>query len=118
MPPLNQNINITSKVRLLSEGEEPENLGVMTLNEALNQASSRKFDLSIVNDKIEPAVLKLVDYKQTLYDEFISNYLQADELDKLIAPEKKIKTVTLKPKMGITDLEYKVSTHKKLLRNV
>jgi translation initiation factor IF-3 len=80
----------------------------MSLEEAVNSAKNRKFDLSIVNDKIQPAVLKLIDYKKTIYDEFINNYLQKDQLDKLINPDKKIKTVTLKPKMGLTDLQFKV----------
>lgn len=80
----------------------------MSFKEALKIADRKQFDLSILNDKIRPAVLKLIDYKAELYDEFIANYLEKDELKKMVKPQKKDKTVTLRARMGITDLENKV----------
>ena len=64
---------------LTEEAEETKNLGVMSFEEAIQLSKSQKMDLSIVNSTISPAVLKLTDYRNELYREFVNKFYDPEQ---------------------------------------
>ncbi|OGZ24171.1 MAG: translation initiation factor IF-3 [Candidatus Nealsonbacteria bacterium RIFCSPLOWO2_01_FULL_43_32] len=65
-PFINRQIR-AKEVRVIDE--TGKQLGVMSLDEALRQATGRNLDLIQVTEKVEPPVCKLMDYGKYLYQE-------------------------------------------------
>lgn len=63
---INFNINAPT-LRVLDEKDKQ--IGVMSKNEALNQAQSQQLDLVLIAPKANPPVAKIIDFKKFLYQE-------------------------------------------------
>lgn len=76
---LNEDINFTGTVRVVSDSDDIPS-EVMSFEEALDHSYSLGLDLVAVNMNIRPGIVKLIDFKSDLYQEFIENYIETGEL--------------------------------------
>lgn len=83
-------------------GAEGENLGVISLSEALQRAADAELDLIEISAKAVPPVAKIMDYGKFQYDE--NKKLKASK-SKTKPPE--IKSLQVKIGTGENDLELK-----------
>lgn len=65
-PRINQQIK-ASEIRVI--GPKGENLGILTLEEALKQAETTGFDLIEISPNATPPVVKIADFGRYLYEE-------------------------------------------------
>ena len=96
------------EVRLI--GEEGEQLGVVSINEALAKASDAGLDLVHIAPTAKPPVCKIIDYGKYRY-ELARRDKEAKKKQKVI----EVKEVRLSPNIDTNDLNTKVSTARKFL---
>ncbi len=92
--------------------EEGEQLGVITLEEALAKAEGTGLDLVEVSSSTEPPVCKIMDYGKYRYKQ--SKKLHDAKKSQTIIQVKEIK---LKPKTEEHDVQVKLNHIKKFLKN-
>jgi translation initiation factor IF-3 len=97
-------------VRVITE--EGEQLGVITLEEALAKAEGAGLDLVEVSSSTEPPVCKIMDYGKYRYKQ--SKKLHDAKKSQTIIQVKEIK---LKPKTEEHDVQVKLNHIKKFLKN-
>jgi translation initiation factor IF-3 len=98
------------EVRVIDE-TTGEQLGVLTLEEALQKAQERNLDLIQVTDKVEPPVCKIMDYGKFLY--------QQKKKEKEAAKKQKgggLKGIRLGFNMAQHDLEVRARQAEKFLK--
>ncbi len=88
-------------------GEEGEQLGVMSPDEAIQRAQEAGLDLVEVNPNAKPPVCKILDYGKFLYDQKKQAKGSGVRLD--------VKELRLRPKTGAHDVEVKVTRGRKFL---
>jgi len=89
------NNNIRAKeVRLI--GEQGEQLGVMSKEEAMKRAFACHLDLIQVTDKVEPPICKLIDYGKYAYQ-------QGKKERKFLKPNKAGELKNVRLRFGISD---------------
>ena len=96
------------EVRLI--GEEGEQLGVVSINEALAKASDAGLDLVLIAPTAKPPVCKIIDYGKYRY-ELARRDKEAKKKQKVI----EVKEVRLSPNIDTNDLNTKVSSARKFL---
>jgi translation initiation factor IF-3 len=109
---INEQIRGVSEVRLVAQGPngENENLGVVSLREALNIAADRNMDLVEVSPQAEPPVCRVMDFSKFLYDRS-KKEREARKSQKTI----EVKEIRLRPKTNDHHLSFKVRDARKWL---
>ncbi|WP_459765344.1 translation initiation factor IF-3 [Alkaliphilus crotonatoxidans] len=98
------------EVRLIdSEGEQ---LGIVSLNEALSIASSKNLDLVKIAPQAKPPVCRIMDYGKYKY-ELAKKEKEAKKKQKIIT----IKEVRLSPNIESHDLNVKANQARKFLQS-
>ena len=100
---INQFIKAT-KVRLISE--DGQQLGVVEINDALDQAKSASLDLVQMNDDPKTPVCKLMDYGKHLFD----------QKKQKSASKKKLKEIKFRPGTDENDYQIKMRNIIKFLK--
>ena len=96
------------EVRLVSENGEQ--LGIVSINEALNKANEAGVDLVLIAPTAKPPVCKIIDYGKYRY-ELIRRDKEAKKKQKVI----EVKEVRLSPNIDTNDLNTKISSARKFL---
>lgn len=109
---INEQIRGVSQVRLIVAGPkgENENLGVVSLSEALRIAQDRNMDLVEVSPQAEPPVCRVMDFSKFLYDRS-KKEREARKAQKTI----EVKEIRLRPKTNEHHLSFKVRDARKWL---
>lgn len=84
-------------------GDGGEQLGILSLTEALRLASDQSLDLVEISPNAEPPVVKLTDYGKFLYQES-----KQRTITKLKQKRPKVKEVKFRPGTGKADYEVKL----------
>lgn len=106
---MNINDQITAEeVRLISQ--DGEQLGIVSLEEALEKAAESGVDLVEVAPLAKPPVCKIIDYGKMLY-EVAKKEKEAKKKQHTIS----VKEVRMRPKTDDHDLEFKVKHARKFL---
>lgn len=102
LPPINKNIR-ADKVQLIAH--DGENLGVLSLNDALRMARDAELDLVMIAQKGKEGVpvTKIMDYGRLLYEKK-KKQAEAKKHQKTI----QVKEVKVRPKIGAHDFETKI----------
>lgn len=95
-------------MRLVSE--DGEQLGIVSINEALNKANEAGVDLVLIAPTAKPPVCKIIDYGKYRY-ELIRRDKEAKKKQKVI----EVKEVRLSPNIDTNDLNTKISSARKFL---
>ncbi len=96
------------EVRII--GEEGEQLGVMTIQEAMKLAEEAGVDLVKINPNAKPPVCKIVDYGKFKYEQ-TRKEKEAKKKQKVV----EIKEIRLSPNIDTNDLNTKMSAARKFL---
>ena len=96
------------EVRII--GEEGEQLGVMTIQEAMKLAEEAGVDLVKNNPNAKPSVCKIVDYGKFKYEQ-TRKEKEAKKKQKVV----EIKEIRLSPNIDTNDLNTKMSAARKFL---
>lgn len=96
------------EVRLI--GEDGEQLGIVSIKDALNQASEAGLDLVLIAPTAKPPVCKIIDYGKYRY-ELARKDKEAKKKQKTI----EVKEVRLSPNIDTNDLNTKISAARKFL---
>lgn len=91
-------------------GEKGEQLGVMTVPQALDLARKTNLDLVEVAPTAVPPVCRLLDYGKFKYEQ-TKKERQSRKAQKVVA----LREIRFRPKIGQHDLEFKVRNIKQLL---
>ncbi len=103
------NEDITAdQVRLISE--KGEQLGIIPLEEALENAQQAGLDLIEISPDTEPPVCKLVDYGKLKYEKKKKAHLSKKKQHVV-----KLKEIRLRPRIDSHDLETKMNMGRKFL---
>jgi translation initiation factor IF-3 len=105
-PRINQRIS-AREVRVI--GPKGENLGVLTLSEALKHAESYDLDLIEISPNANPPVAKIADFGRYLYEE------NKKSKNTKKTPTAEVKTVQVKLATGENDLALKAKAASKWL---
>lgn len=89
------------RVRVISESGEQ--IGVLTIQEALARAEEEGLDLVEISGGSNPPVCKIIDYGKFRYDQ-----TKREKESKKAQHQVKVKEIKLKPNIGIHDLETKL----------
>ena len=85
-------------------------VGIVSLNEALDLAAERKLDLVKIAPKAKPPVCKIIDYGKYKY-EMIRKEKEARKKQKVI----EVKEVRLSPNIDTNDLNTKIGSARKFI---
>ena len=106
----------------LVEDESGKYIGTMTLEKAISIAKKRGgFDVVLHNDKVEPVVCKIMDYRQHLYKRFADEVIKKDIMQNKTYNTRKEKLILqerLKPNIQQHDLKIKLEKIEKRLRKI
>ncbi|MDA9170992.1 translation initiation factor IF-3 [Alphaproteobacteria bacterium] len=108
-PRINEAIN-AENIRCI--GADGEQLGVLSLNEALNAALSLGLDLVEIQPNVDPPVCKILDYGKYKY-EAQKRKNEAKKKQKVI----EVKEIKLRPNIDINDFTIKMKQVKKFIDN-
>ena len=103
---INEQIS-ASTVRVVREGEQ---VGVMTLNEALRMADESGLDLVEIAPQAEPPVARIMDYGKFKYEQ-----AKRDRESRRGSKQVELREVRMKVKIDQHDIEFKARTARKLL---
>lgn len=109
---INEQIRGISQVRLIVQSAEgkSENLGVVSLREAINIAADRGLDLVEVSPDADPPVCRVMDFSKFLYERS-KKEREARKAQKTI----EVKEIRLRPKTNDHHLGFKVRDARKWL---
>ena len=96
------------EVRLISE--EGEQLGIMSVNDALNLASEKNLDLVEMSYNGTTSVAKIMDYGKYRYEK-----VKKDKANKKKQKNTVIKEIRVKPHIDTHDMETKINQIEKFL---
>ena len=107
---VNEQIRGISQVRLIASGPDNknENLGVVSLREALNIAADRGLDLVEVSPDADPPVCRVMDFSKFLYERS-KKEREARKAQKTI----EVKEIRLRPKTNEHHLSFKIRDARK-----
>jgi translation initiation factor IF-3 len=103
---INEQISAAT-VRVVREGEQ---VGVMTLNEALRMADESGLDLVEIAPQAEPPVARIMDYGKFKYEQ-----AKRDRESRRGSKQVELREVRMKVKIDQHDIEFKARTARKLL---
>ena len=107
------NIRVNNRIRasqLRLIGENGEQLGIVTLDEALNEAQKEGLDLVEVAPNATPPVARIMDYGKLKYDKKKKEH-ESKKKQHVI----RIKEVRFRPRISDNDFEIKIRSIKKFL---
>lgn len=109
---VNEQIRGVSKVRLIAQGDggQNENIGVVSLREALNIAADQGLDLVEVAPNADPPVCRVMDFSKFLYERS-KKEREARKAQKTI----EVKEIHLQLKTADYHLAFKVNNARKWL---
>jgi len=96
------------KLRLI--GNEGENLGVVTKEEALSKARENELDLVLIAESANPPVAKILDYSKFLYDEN-----KKKSSSKAKSSKSETKELIFGPYIGDGDLQTRIDRTKEFI---
>lgn len=99
-----------SKVRLIDK--DGEQLGIVSIHDALDKAFDEKLDLVNVAPTAKPPVCRIMDYGKYKYD-LVKKEKEAKKKQRII----NVKEVRLSPNIDDHDLEVKANRAKEFLKN-
>lgn len=99
-----------SEVRLVTE--EGEQVGVLSIEDAMEKASEADKDLVEVAPKANPVVVKLMDYGKYKYEQQKARQRQKQSQETM-----ELKQLRLKPQIADHDLNYKLNDAQGFLEN-
>jgi len=99
-PRINENIR-AEKLRVV--GDQGENLGIITREEALEEAKKRELDLVEVTDQTDPPVAKI-----TSYDKYRYQLEKAEKEKQKKQKTSELKNIRITPRSAKNDLETKM----------
>ncbi|WAW15485.1 translation initiation factor IF-3 [Peptostreptococcus equinus] len=105
---INEEIKV-KEVRLLSE--TGEQLGIVSINRALEAASAKNLDLAMISPNAEPPVCKIMDYGKFRYEQ-ARKEKDAKKKQKVVS----VKEIRLRPGIGDNDLKTKSNQAIKFLQ--
>jgi len=106
--PINHELKVNGQVKLIDE-DQKRFLGIFSLKEAIAQANSMGKEVVMSNARATPPICKLVHHRSQLYERFVKEVILAGTDDTSKAKRRiKGKTVMLRPKMTLNDLNNKV----------
>lgn len=91
-------------------GDENQQLGVMPVKDALNQAKEAGVDLVMVSPSANPPVCRIVDYGKYKYEQ-LRREKEAKKKQKVV----EVKEVRLSPNIDINDLNTKCNAARKFI---
>jgi translation initiation factor IF-3 len=102
---INEQIRGVAKVRLIVSGErgENENLGIVSIREAMTVANERGLDLVEVSPNADPPVCRVMDFSKFLYERS-KREREARKSQKTI----EVKEIRLRPKTNVHHLSFKL----------
>jgi len=115
-PPGKKNLHLINRdirapeVRL--QGENKEVLGIMDVEEALERAQDAGLDLVCIQEKADPPVCRLLDYKKFLYDE---EKKKKEAKKKSAAGRVEVKELKLRPNTDVHDYQVRLRSAQKFL---
>lgn len=83
-------------------GDNPEQQGIFTTDEARKMAEDEGLDLVLISEKADPPVVKIVDYKKFLYDQKKKQKEIAQKAQKTV-----VKEIRFGPNTDEHDYEFK-----------
>lgn len=101
---------VAKEVRLV--GENGEQLGIVSLSEALNLCREKDLDLALISPNATPVVCKIMDYGKYRFDQ-IKKEKEARKKNKA----QEIKTIQLSLTIGDYDMNYRVKNAKNFLED-
>jgi len=99
---------LDKEVRLI--GDQGEQLGIMSVDEALRIATERELDLVKIAPRAKPPVCKIIDYGKYRYEQ-VRKQKEARKKQKII----ELKEVRLSPNIDVNDMNTKVTAARKFL---
>ncbi len=96
------------EVRLL--GEEGQQLGIFSLQEALAQAEEVGVDLVLIAPKADPPVCRIIDYGKYRYEQ-LRREKEAKKKQKIV----EVKEIRLSPNIDINDIRTKANNARKFI---
>lgn len=99
---------VADEVRLV--GENGEQLGIVSLEEALNLSNEKNLDLALISPNAKPVVCKLMDYGKFRFDQ-LKKEKEARKKNKA----QEMKTIQLSLTIGDNDINYRVKNAKNFL---
>lgn len=115
-PPGKKNLHLINRdirapeVRL--QGENKEALGIMDVEDALDRAREVGLDLVCIQEKADPPVCRLLDYKKFLYDE---EKKKKEAKKKSAAGRVEVKELKLRPNTDVHDYQVRLRSAQKFL---
>ena len=101
---------VAKEVRLV--GENGEQLGILSLSDALNLSREKDLDLALISPNANPVVCKIMDYGKYRFDQ-IKKEKEARKKNKA----QEIKTIQLSLTIGDYDMNYRVKNAKNFLQD-
>ncbi|KIM05402.1 MAG: translation initiation factor IF-3 [Sulfurovum sp. AS07-7] len=98
----------SSELRLI--GEEGEQLGILSKNEALSLAETKGLDLVVISPDATPPVAKIMDYSKHKY-QLEKKKKEAKKKQKII----EVKEIKFSPNIAENDIAYKVKHGREFL---
>ena len=98
------------EVRLI--GEDGEQLGIVSVPQALRIAEERGLDVVEVSPGAHPPVCRLMDYGKFLYDR-----TKKERLSRKTSRASEMKEIRMHPKTGEHDMDFKVKQMRKFLQS-
>jgi translation initiation factor IF-3 len=106
---INQDIQV-SEVRLI--GDDKSQVGIVSIDEALDYAAERGLDLVEISPKAKPPVCRAMDYGKFIYDK-----KKKEKEARKKQHKTQLKEIKLSPKIGEHDIEHKRKHAKKFLES-
>ena len=106
---MNESI-IADEVRLI--GADGNQFGIVSVSDALEEASEAELDLVEISPNAKPPVCKIMDYGKFKYEE-----QKREQQSKKKQHVVKIKEIRLRPRIDQHDLETKVNMGRKFLKD-
>jgi len=106
--PLINNQIRAKEIRLIDENNQQ--VGILSIEEALRVARERNLDLIQVTERVTPAVCKIIDYGKYLY------WLQKKERAQKIKRSGELKGIRLRFNISLHDLETRAHQAEKFLK--
>ena len=105
------NEEITAKeLRVIDQGGEQ--LGVLSIQDALKAAENRELDLVLIAPQAKPPVCKIIDYGKFIYEQ-----QKREKLQKKSQHQKELKEIRLKPGTDTHDIDFKTRHAREFLEH-
>jgi len=105
------NLNIRAE-QLFVVSDDGKGLGILPREKALEKAKEQNLDLVIVNQKADPPVAKITDFRKFLYEE-----RKKQQTTRKKGKSRELKKLRFKPNIALHDLEIRIKRARGFLEN-